>query len=226
MKYRIQTRYKADFAHDLSFYQTLYLISEAAYEQPEAIIRYSIEPNDTVYCLLNEKDETEGILFTNWADQSLLLTDNQQIKCIYIGWGVVRPVSQGKGIFRQMLEFLRAEVFSYFQMDRKPLCLYARTASPQVYRRLKRVFANLQPESDGQFSEDVLPIVTMLRSSWSQPVKDEHPFALYKAARYHYSSTHAAIIEQDSRQRPVVLFENLSINERKGDRLLMLTLIA
>ena len=167
MHYEIQTRYKSDFANDPSFYQTLYTISESAYEQPEAIIHYSVERNDTAYCLLNHNGDMDGVLFTNWNEQQLVVADSHPYKFIYIGWGVVRPTAQRKGIFRQLLEFLKAELLRYFQLEKNPLCLYARTASPPVYRRLKRVFTNLQPENDGQFREDILPIVTALRQLWS-----------------------------------------------------------
>lgn len=149
MQHKILIRHRSDFANDPLFYQTLYAISQSAYEQPEAIIRYSIERNDTVYCLLNSNGEMAGVLFTNWQDQQLIIPDGQLFTCIYIGWGVVRPASQGKGVFQQLLEFFKTEIVSYFQLTKKPLFLYARTASPPVYRRLKRVFTNLQPETNG-----------------------------------------------------------------------------
>lgn len=221
MKHRIVIRHKSEFAQDLDFHKILYQMSFSAYELPEDIINYSIERNDTVYCTLDVEGKIKGVLFTNWSEQPLILANGESLKLIYIGWGVVLPAFQGKGIFRELLEFLRAEVYASTQQIKPPIYLYARTALPPVYSTLKQIFPTLQPEFDGRFSEEILPAVDALWSSWIKPTKKMHPFVLHGAAQYRYSKFQTGPTQQATDQYPVELFKNLSINETNGDRLLM-----
>jgi hypothetical protein len=193
-----------------------------SYVDARAVLAREFEHNDVAYLARDIGGRLVAFFLVAWEDIPI---EGQLTPTVYLGLSATSQSTKGTGTVREAYSAFIADAVAWEQEQGRRLVLWGTTATPSAYNAVRLLFADLQPLPDGGFSPTQVAAVARFRECLGvgPPAADEHPFVLRGvAANTLYAPEESARITRISRDKQFRLFDLLGIDERRGDRLLLL----
>jgi len=174
---------------------------------------------DTLYLLRDGRGEVLCFFLVAWEN---LPVEGRDVPTLDTGLTAARPGQKNTGTFVKLLNYCIFEAQQWEQRHRQKLTIWGTTATPSVFFVVRKVLANMQPSADGTFSEEAARFARAIgrRLGVSLPA-GAHPFVFPRlAAGVRYSEEERRRIAAVCRAKQFFLFDQLGVNEARGDRLL------
>jgi hypothetical protein len=190
-----------------------------SYVDPTALLEREFEHNDLLYYVRD--DEGRLVAFFMVARERLTI-DGRSIPAVYLGLSATSRDTKGSGRVRRLYASFIAEARGWQRALDRPLLLWGTTATPSAYHAADLLFDCLEPGRDGACSREGAAAANALRGRYGLGPAHEHPFVLPAvAAGTRYSPDEESRIDSICQQREFDLFARLGVNQRRGDRLLL-----
>jgi len=197
-----------------------------SYLDATALLERELAHNDLLYYIRDD----EGRLATFFmVARECLHVDRRPTPSVFLGLGATSQRTKGSGLVRQLYRAFLTEARGWEQALDRPLLLWATTATPSAYYGAGLVFADLQPRPDGSFTAEGAAIANVLRRRYGLGPLDAggNPFVMHDVATgTRYSPEEEARIEAICREKRFDLFEKTGVDQRNGDRLLVICRVA
>ena len=198
-----------------------------SWEQPVPLLDDALTHVDSMLLGRDERGALVG--FMTWRLKTAVTSAGERFNAVYAGLGAVDAAWQGQGLGKQVIYGgIEAGIEELSQRpgtsSAKPV-VWTTTASPVGYLGLAKRFAKgFNPRADGSYDAAVLPMLEALKSMLGARPEhaDPHPFVLraFSSKRY-VARTHDALT-QVVEQKKLPLFVDHHVDERSGDRLVLL----
>jgi len=193
-----------------------------SYVDATALLAREFAHNDVLYYIRDE----EGRLATFFmVSRECLHIDGVPTPSVFLGLGATSRRTKGSGLVRRLYQAFLAEARGWQQALDRPLLLWGTTATPSAYHGVSLIFADLQPRPDGSFTAEGATIANVLRRRYGLgPLADGgNPFVMHGVATAtRYSPEEEARIAAICRDKGFDLFDRTGVDQRLGDRLLVL----
>ena len=152
----------------------------------------------------------------------MLEVGGRAVPALYTAAWATREDRKNSGRVVTGLNYCMYEARECQRREGLKLVIPGATASPSVYLIIQRVFANVQPRPDGDFSPGSALIAQGIRRHLGLDIPDgAHPFVLPGfAAGVRYTDSEARRIAAVRAAKGFSMLEDLRIREAAGDRLL------
>jgi len=210
------------FRNDESLRATIYKLVEPSYQDPTALIAREFEHCDTLYLAKDEDGNLVAFFMVAWET---LNVSGELLQAVYLGLSATSEDTKNTGIVRELYSHFISDGARWEQCTGRKLLLWATTATPSAFYAAHIFFKETQPDFEGRYSQESAEIAQHLHRRMGVSTKDvgSHPFVLRNmATNTRYSETELARIELICRKKNFLLFDGLGINERNGDRLLLI----
>jgi hypothetical protein len=210
------------FRSDQSLRSAIYELIEQSYEDPTALITREFEHCDTLYLAENENDILVAFFMVAWETVNV---GGEMLPTVYLGLSATSEDTKNTGIVRQLYSNFILVGARWEQSTGRRLLLWGTTATPSAFYAAQTLFAEVQPDMEGRYSQEAAEIALHLhqRMGISARVDGAHPFVLRNiATNTRYSQKELARIELIRTKKKFRLFDDLRISERDGDRLLLI----
>lgn len=192
-------------------------ILKPLYVDVEFLLERELKLNNYIYLYQNESSEILGFFMVNFPSLTSLGHN-----FIYLGLSCASKHKKNIG-FSLYAKF----TLDAYQLEKEfntKIYLYGTTATPTLLGLLTKVWSNLRPSLEGEYSqndkvlaEKIKPLLNYKNNA------DEHPFILKKmASKTLYSPAEKARITAYATKNKIHLFEKIGVNEENGDRLLVI----
>jgi hypothetical protein len=188
------------------------------YVDPKTPLAYAIEHEAThVYFSRRVDGRLSGIFFARLPEPTLDI--GPMVGYMGLTANAVTGIDGGfsRHLWKAYLRHSREEG------SKNPLLTWYRTASPFGLYPCHHLLLNGEPRLDGSYSRKGAATMLRLREIYGLPLEDgEHPFVVRRYASARYSAFEVARSAKFGSSEAARLFVKLGINEKSGDRLLML----
>ena len=159
-----------------------------------------IDHSDTLYL---SRDESGALISLLLTARGLLEVGGRAVPALYTGLCATREDRKNSGRVVSLLNYCMYEAREWQRREGLKLVIWGATASPSVYRIIQRVFANVQPRPDGDYSPASAEIAQGIRRHLGLDLPDgAHPFVLPGfAAGVRYTDSEARRIAAAARPR-------------------------
>lgn len=182
-----------------------------------SLVVRELELNNYVYLYQDKASQILGFFMVNFPQ-----VNNLGHNFIYLGLSCASKHEKNIG-FSLYAKF----TLDAYQLEKEfntKIYLYGTTATPTLLRLLTKVWSNLRPSSEGDFSqndkvlaEKIKPLLNYKNNA------EEHPFVLKNyASKTLYSPAEKARILAYATKNKIHLFEKIGVREEEGDRLLVI----
>lgn len=194
----------------------IFELIEPYYATPLTLLRKELELNNKIYIF---KDDTQGIVaffMTGWKQVFLL---NEEYTAIYLGLSCVKN--------NQIQKKLGSKLYYYFteealHLKKKNTILFGTTATPVILLTLPKIWKNVQPTLNGDFTDREKVLVRELKKLYGMDsYSTKHPFVLKRYSHTRYSLPEKLRLEDMTVQKGITTFQKLNIKETEGDRLII-----
>jgi hypothetical protein len=205
---------KQEFGCDLELQSRIASLLRPYYTNPEAIVRFQVEFNDTLYV----GSKSDSIICFFFTGKHLVPGVGPTV---YMGQSCVSEKHLGHGLSMLLYRACCDEMQKIEEGGEDRTVAWAKTASSRVLMNLLRVFPRVCPSLSGEYSANDLGIAHKLISYAGYKSSAEgHPLVLRGASQMRYQEQERARGSQAVGQLP--WWSDLALDEAKGDRLLLL----
>jgi hypothetical protein len=116
------------------------------------------------------------------------------------------------------------DAYEWEQKNKKKLIQWCTTVTPTSYLIVNKMWGTENPDMEGRYNEYAKTIALAIKKEFYKIEVDEvnHPFVLKRVAyQTNYSSQEVAFQKQIIIKKKITIFDDLAIDERQGDRLLL-----
>jgi hypothetical protein len=207
------------FRCDLSLRHEITSVVMSSFVDDASRLDWVIDHSDTLYL---SRDESGALISLFLTARGLLEVGGRAVPALYTGLCATREDRKNSGRVVSLLNYCMYEARECQRREGLKLVIWGATASPSVYRIIQRVFANVQPRPDGDYSPASALIAQGIRRHLGLDLPDgAHPFVLPGfAAGVRYTDSEARRIAAVRTAKGFSMYEELRIREAAGDRLL------
>jgi hypothetical protein len=193
-----------------------------SYEDPTSLLQRELEHCDMLYAARDQIGRLMACFMVAWEP----LTINEgTLQSVYLGLSATSQETKGSGIIRNLYDRFRSDASSWEKENQRRLLLWATTAAPSPYTAVNLLFDEVVPGADGSYSLWAAEVAQTLRRRFGLPGGEPglNPFVLKAVAHdTRYSESEVERINRIVEKNHFTLFEQLGIDERRGDRLLLI----
>jgi hypothetical protein len=191
-----------------------------SYVDARPVLDREFENNTVAYLLSDDTGQLDAFFMVGW-DQPGRVSD---MPTVYMGLSACREEYKGRGLtIRLYRQFIRDAAAREAEQGRR-LLLWATTAHPLILAVFYRFFDVLAPQPDGACTDKFAKLAWELRGQ----LKEQYRVGTHSlicrgiATGTRYSDGEMARLEASRSQLDLDLFREWEIDERQGDRLLLL----
>jgi hypothetical protein len=191
-----------------------------SYEDARAVLDRELDNNSDAYLLTNDAGRLDAFFMVGWGRPPQIAG----MSAVYLGLSACRQEHKGRGLtIRLYRQFIR-DAATWEATHQERLLLWATTAYPLILAVFYRFFDVLAPRPDGVCTDEVSRLAWDLRSQLAGRYRaGPHPLVFRGVATAtRYSDGEFARLEASRSQLDHDLFREWEIDERRGDRLLLL----
>lgn len=190
-----------------------------SYEDPAAILARELASCDVAYLLVGPDRTLLSLFLVGFHGLSV---NHEPAEALYMGLSATRPDLKNHGLVHGLYRQAQADARTREDQAGKRLIVWGTTVHPSPFRAVHNIWANVEPRSDGTFTDTGAERALALRQHLQVPPPTGHPFVLHGIAQgTRYSSAELARIDRVKLKHGFGLFESLGVDEAKGDRLLV-----
>jgi hypothetical protein len=143
---------------------------------------------------------------------------------VYLGLSAIQSDLRGSGLIQNLYKKFDEEICEFENRNGSPVLMWATTATPSALKFIHKLWAQAEPLLDGTYSRIGGALAEEIREQhFPKSPKSDHPFVIKQAVPDTlYSSDERSRIITTSFQKRDLFFEKLDIDERQGDRLLVI----
>ena len=221
---RIQVIRDGAFRHDPALTAAVAAIAAASFHDETGRLDRELARCDTVYLSRDEHDEVACLFLVAWET---LDVNGDTRPALYTGLSAARPDRKGTGATVRLYKRCVGDAREWERRHRQRLTVWGSTATPSVFFAAQRLFAGTQPDEAGNYTEDAARVARAIaRRLGLCPAPGAHPFVFSGAAAgVRYTDDERRRIAAVCRAKRFTLFEQLGVDETRGDRLLFVTAI-
>jgi hypothetical protein len=190
----------------------LFALAKTSYIDPTSVLEREYTNNDTIYLLRNDQNELIAFFMTGLHN-----FEGKEIN--YLGLACTNEKYKNSGIIlRLLMEFVKNSISRCL-----PKLCWLTTPSPEIYKLVRRVLDNVNPTETFNFSQESYELAKNICMAKKFHHDYDNPFVLRATARstrYSLKENERTSIHKTNNVKR--LFESLMINEKDGDRLIML----
>jgi hypothetical protein len=191
-----------------------------SYVDPGPLLKRELARNTEIYLALDTPSTIAAFFLVGWD----LSGPSDALATVYLGLSGCREDYKGTGLtIRLYREFIRDAQIWEIRCGHK-LVLWATTAHPLVWTIFHRLFCEVTPSLDGGYSLSAAERAVPFRAAVGRAGKlESHPFVFRELlADTRYSASEQLRCDRARRKLAVDVFQQLDIQEQRGDRLLLL----
>lgn len=217
----IQLLDKTDFIGNTSLQQSMLGIIRPSYVDPLPVFNREIQRCNKLYLAIQNKTLVAFFL-VSWES---LEFQGKVIPAIFLGLSATSMETKNTGIVRNLYKRMLEDVKKWEETNQQQILIWATTATPSAYYAVSLLFPQLEPRSNGSYSEqgEQLALAIRKKMGWENTNKTGHPLVLHNVAKgTRYSPTESQRIAQVMAKSSFTLFSKLAIDEQNQDRLLLI----
>ena len=205
------------YQYDEPLLAELYELIAPSYASTGKHILHDIELCDELYALREETGRLAAFFMVGYHEL------NGQLNC-YLGLSACREEFKGQRLVSRLYNAFLADCRAKELEQGQRILLYSTTVRPEVFSRLGKALAQPSPDAAGRCSAKGLDSLRQLaeahyaHATWNP----DTPYLLRGAAiGVRYSESERERIAEVASQQPDSFFNSVALNERNGDRLLV-----
>ena len=198
-------------------------LAEPSYENAEQILSAVVPTYDTIYVARDDNDELLAFFMCGFENIAI---NDEITPTIHLGWTCAARQSKGSGAAQALYKQFVADSQTIERSTGNRFLLWSTTLTPVGVHLYHKYFADVFPDIDGNYSPETARIAEALRRRLNAPKTDAHPFVLKGTAAARFSEQERMRIKEITANKSFTLFDKLGINERDGDRLLVICKLA
>jgi hypothetical protein len=189
------------------------------YVDAPAFMEEEYRKNDRIYLLRDAAGALAAFFLVGWQRMEL---DGVERQTVFLGLSAARET--GRGLARQLYAAFNADARAWQAQHGERILVWFTTATPIVCGVAWRIFSETEPRPDGTFSAKTAATARqVLRTrDLERKLDAAHPFVLRGAATTRYSASELTRIAAVDYEPAGALLSRLTIDERRGDRILFL----
>ena len=189
-----------------------------SYEDPTQLVERELANCDTLYTDRDPSGALKCFFMVGWHE---LRIGDEMHGAVYLGLSAASPDVQNTARVRALYDKFNSDAAKWERERCRDLILWFTTATPSAYYAGANVFDKAEPYLDGTYSVWYQQIVAAIRERQGY-AEQPHPFVIKNVALgTRYSQRELERIEKVCAKSGFTLFEDLGVNERMGDRLLV-----
>ena len=218
---RLQVVRDGAFQRDEGLKAALAAVAAPSFIDEVGRLERTFDRCDTLYLLRDGHGEVLCFFLVAWE---ALDVEGRDVPTLYTGLCAARPGQKNTGSVVKLLNYCMFEAQQWEQRHREKLTIWGTTATPSVFFAARKIFANMQPSADVTYSEESAQLARAIgrRLGTSSP-PGSHPFVFPRlAAGVRYSEEERRRIAAVCKAKQFFLFDQLGVDETRGDRLLFI----
>lgn len=208
---------RTDFKSDSKLISQILELTNASYVTNTQLIEREIEHNHDIYVILNKQNDLLAFFMVNF--ETLIGYDSY-----YLGLSACRDDLKGKGLGKSLyMKFLR-DCREQEIKNRKKYLLWWTTATPIVYYWFNKYVAQVQPDMNGNYTDDgENKVVSIIKEKFPElSIDQKHPFILRSVAENTtYSINEQNRLVKATENLGLDVFQRFNMKEENADRFLM-----
>ena len=209
---------KTNFKFDKVLVSKLLDLTKVTYVNNIELIEREIEHNSDIYIITNSSDDLLAFFMINFEK-----VNGQD--SYYLGLSGCRDDLKGNGFGKSLYLKFMDDCRIREQRETRKFLLWWTTATPIVYYWFNKYVSNVQPDMEGDYTEDGKNIVLSIISEKFNgiPVDELHPFILRSVAENtSYSLNEQARLLVATESLGMNVFQRFNLREENADRFLMI----
>jgi hypothetical protein len=211
-------QFKPNFKSDTELVSKILDLTQTSYITNTKLIDREISRNKDIYIITNDSDDLLAFFMVN---SELVGTD----EAYYLGLSGCRDDFKSKGLGKSLYMRFMEDCRIRERKEQKKFLLWWITASPIVYYWFNKHVARVQPDMNGDYTEEGKNIIlTVIKEKFPKhQVDTSHPFILRSVAENTtYSANEKARLSAAARTLGMDVFQKFSMREENEDRFLMI----
>jgi hypothetical protein len=216
---RLQVVREGAFRRDEPLKAALAAVAAASFVDEAGRLGWTFDRCDTLYLLRDVRDGVLGFFLVAWET---LAVEGRDVPALYTGLCAVRPDQKNAATFVRLLKCCLLDAQQWERRHREKLTVWGTTATPSSFFAVRKAFANAQPRPDGTYSEESARLARAIRHRLGvSPNAGAHPFVFPRLADgVRYTEQERRRIRASCKAKGFFLFDQLGVDEARGDRLL------
>ena len=215
---RITVLSNGDFRHNSQLHRDILELSQPSYEDASVVLAAALSNYDTVY--LSRDDDDKLISFFMAGHEDVYIAA-QSVPTIHLGWTCAAQETKGLGAARLLYSQFIDDSLKLQKSKGESLLLWGTTATPIGFYLYHKHFVGVQPGYDGTYPGTVIEVAEALRRRLGVISTNANPFVLPGISKARFSQDEIRRIKEISANKAFTLFKDMGIDERNGDRLLV-----
>ncbi len=209
-----------EFRSNSDLHEEIIQLALPTYEDPSAVLIPAVIQFDTAY--LGRDDDGKLLSFFMHGYDEIVLSDCV-LPAIHLGWTCATQETKGSHMVRALYEQFLVNAVKEQRDLGIEFTLWGTTSTPVGFHLYHKYFADVVPDNQGRYTPGSLEIADALRLRLTgEQVATKHPFLLPGVSKARFSQSEMERIGQIAINHDFSLFEDLGIDERNGDRLLVI----
>lgn len=198
----------------------LFQLTKPYYVDAKNVLERELHHNTSIYQLRDMQQRLLSFFMVGWEKHKI---GHEFKDVVYLGLSCANENSKENRFASRAYYYFTVDAYFYEQQRNSKLILYGTTATPVVLLTLSKIWDNVRPSLDGSYSpRDKILIEAIKKSTGLDTFSSDHPFVLKAVAKNtRYSTKEANRLLEFVNKNNIQTFENLSIREADGDRLLI-----
>ncbi len=187
-----------------------------SYINTDTLLERELAHNKIIYFTRDTQNKLSSFFMTNYDEV------NGKTVC-YMGLLAVADNHKGKDLAGPILYWHIQKTKSLEKKLGYSIWCWATTATTSVYQITKNFSKNVEPQFNGTYSNDGLDKCMQIKNHYNLNISSSHPFVIKEIAKgTQYSAKEKEHIYEYTQKRKFELFNQLQVNESKGDRLILI----
>jgi hypothetical protein len=209
---------RTNFKFDTDLVEKILDLTRASYITNTELIEREIEHNSDIYIITNDNEDLLAFFMIN-------LEKVNDEDTYYLGLSACRDELKGKGLGKSLYLKFMEDCKIREQKENKKFLLWWTTATPIVYYWFNKYVSRVQPDMNGNYTEDAKEIVLSIIKEKFKDIQVDgiHPFILRSVAENtSYSLNEQARLLVATESLGLDVFQRFNLKEENADRFLMI----
>jgi hypothetical protein len=193
-------------------------IVRESYADPDAVLAAALADADTAYLGFDDSSELESFFLVRKSGPTISSGSGPK-PTMYLGLSATRGDSKGSGRIVRLYRRLILDAQSDPALA--SAIAWGTTATPVAFAVVQSLFTEVEPRPDGEFTTQGAHAAAQLVRGLGREPDPNQPFVIRGLASYRYASAERERIAHITHKKRFTLFDRLGIDERRGDRLLL-----
>ncbi len=209
---------RKDFKHDEYLVSKILDLTRASYITNTELIEREIEHNSDIYIISDKTDNLLAFFMVNF--EPVCGQDS-----FYLGLSACRDELKGKGLGKSLYLKFMEDCRVIERRENKKIMLWWTTATPIVYYWFNKHVSQVQPDMNGDYTEDGKNTAVAIISEKFKDasIDNSHPFILRSVAENTvYSPSEHDRLRIATEKLGMDVFQKFNLREENADRFLMI----